>query len=83
MIGAIRNVLLRDGKEPLRWLFWLLLWEAAARMIGKNADGFIQGFGAGNRAVEIKRSSAFRRSSGCRHGSLLAESRMTVSISLT
>ena len=34
LIGAIRNVLLRDGKEPLRWLFWLLLWEAAAKLIG-------------------------------------------------
>jgi len=34
LIGAIRNVLLRDGKEPLRWLFWLLLWEVAARLIG-------------------------------------------------
>ena len=34
LIGAIRNVVLRDGKEPLRWLFWLLLWEVAARLIG-------------------------------------------------
>ena len=34
LIGAIRSVLLRDSKEPLRWLFWLLLWEAAARLIG-------------------------------------------------